>query len=175
MLPAASFPLQVKRKESISLRYLCHSHTLYVDSRFQIPDASRKILEANLKRNIFLLSFCCLLPPAASHLGWILATWIFLDQTCCYSIVVAKYNSFIKILIEIIPSSLFSTMGSFLSRFVVLPVLKGILRIYDIVPFSNYWTYQFVPTGLIKLVVHRAVLSRENLYKGMSISASFHM
>jgi len=56
-------------------------------------------------------------------------------------------------------------MGAFLSRFVLVPVLKGILRIYDIVPFSNYWTYTNMLTGLIKLVVHRAVLSRENLYK----------
>lgn len=60
-------------------------------------------------------------------------------------------------------------MGAFLSRFVLVPVLKGILRIYDIVPFSNYWTFTNMLTGLIKLVVHRAVLSRENLYKGVSI------
>ena len=66
-------------------------------------------------------------------------------------------------------------MGAFLSRFVLVPVLKGILRIYDIVPFSNYWTYTNMLTGLIKLVVHRAVLSRENLYKGVSILTSFFL
>ncbi len=66
-------------------------------------------------------------------------------------------------------------MGAFLSRFVLVPVLKGILRIYDIVPFSNYWTYTNMLTGLIKLVVHRAVLSRENLYKGVSILTSFSL
>ena len=66
-------------------------------------------------------------------------------------------------------------MGAFLSRFVLVPVLKGIRRIYDIVPFSNYWTYTNMLTGLIKLVVHRAVLSRENLYKGVSILTSFFL
>mmetsp|Transcript_8657 Transcript_8657/g.16135 ORF Transcript_8657/g.16135 Transcript_8657/m.16135 type:complete len:658 (-) Transcript_8657:209-2182(-) len=56
-------------------------------------------------------------------------------------------------------------MGSFLSRFVLVPALKGILRLYNIVPFSRFWTYDFVPTGLIKLIVHRTILQKENLYK----------
>mmetsp|Transcript_16168 Transcript_16168/g.34943 ORF Transcript_16168/g.34943 Transcript_16168/m.34943 type:complete len:655 (+) Transcript_16168:228-2192(+) len=56
-------------------------------------------------------------------------------------------------------------MGNLFSIDVLLPALKAILRIYDIVPFSNFWTYRFVPTGLIKLIVHRAVMGKENLYK----------
>lgn len=50
-------------------------------------------------------------------------------------------------------------------NFALIPVLEWILVLYDVVPFSTYWTYSFVPTGLIKLIVHRTVLERRNLYK----------
>ncbi len=57
-------------------------------------------------------------------------------------------------------------LGPTLERYLILPLLQGILVLYDISPVSNWMTYRFILTGLIKLVVHRAVLDRQNLYKG---------
>jgi len=59
-------------------------------------------------------------------------------------------------------------MGDIVSKYVLVPLLEGILLLYNIVPFSNYFTYRNMITGLIKLVVHRALLNRRNLYKGNS-------
>lgn len=49
--------------------------------------------------------------------------------------------------------------------FFLVPFLRLVLAVYDIVPFSNFWKYKFVPTGLIKLIVHRTILEKRNLYK----------
>ena len=43
--------------------------------------------------------------------------------------------------------------------------LKAILVILDALPFSRFWTCRFIPTGVIKILVHRAVLERKNIYK----------
>ncbi len=59
-------------------------------------------------------------------------------------------------------------MGDIVSKYAFVPLLESILLLYDIIPFSNYFTYRNMLTGLIKLVVHRAVLNRRNLYKGKS-------
>lgn len=57
-------------------------------------------------------------------------------------------------------------MGSLISTdFVILPLLEAILVLYNVVPFSKFWTYYFVPTGLIKLVVHRKLMEKYNLYR----------
>lgn len=53
--------------------------------------------------------------------------------------------------------------------FFLIPILQGILVIFNIVPFSRFWTYEFVPTALIKLIVHRTVLEKLNLYRGMHV------
>mmetsp|Transcript_10722 Transcript_10722/g.18263 ORF Transcript_10722/g.18263 Transcript_10722/m.18263 type:complete len:894 (-) Transcript_10722:135-2816(-) len=55
-------------------------------------------------------------------------------------------------------------MGSVLSYFLV-PICEAILVAYSIAPFSTFWTDVFVPTGLIKLVIHRYVLNQNNLYR----------
>jgi len=57
-------------------------------------------------------------------------------------------------------------MGSVISTdFILIPLLEALLVLYNVVPFSRFWTYYFVPTGLIKLVAHRKVLERLNLYR----------
>ena len=57
-------------------------------------------------------------------------------------------------------------MGDFLSKYILVPFLEGLLLLYDVAPFSNYLTYRNLLTGLIHLVAHRAILNRRNLYKG---------
>jgi hypothetical protein len=57
-------------------------------------------------------------------------------------------------------------MGQIISTdFIVIPLLEAILVLYNVVPFSNFFTYRFVPTGLVKLVVHRVLLEKLNLYR----------
>lgn len=57
-------------------------------------------------------------------------------------------------------------MGGVISlEYFLIPIFEAVLVIYSIVPFSVFWTYKFVLTGLIKLVVHRYVLDRKNLYR----------
>ena len=52
----------------------------------------------------------------------------------------------------------------------LIPLLEGVLHLYNVVPFSTFWTYKVVTTGLIKLVVHRVVLEKNNLYRSESNS-----
>lgn len=50
-------------------------------------------------------------------------------------------------------------------EFVTIPLYEAALVLYNLVPFSTFWTYKFVPTGLLKLVIHRTVLEKQNLYR----------
>ena len=58
-------------------------------------------------------------------------------------------------------------MGGVISFFLV-PICEAILVAYSIVPFSVFWTYKFIPTGLLKLIIHRYVLNKNNLYRSKS-------
>lgn len=49
--------------------------------------------------------------------------------------------------------------------FFLLPFLEGVLILYNVVPFSRFWTYRFWPTGILKLVIHRKILEKCNLYR----------
>lgn len=52
-----------------------------------------------------------------------------------------------------------------LPDFILVPIYEGIVFLYSVVPYSRYWTYKNVITGLIKLIVHRTVLEKNNLYR----------
>ena len=58
-------------------------------------------------------------------------------------------------------------MGQIISSdSILIPLLEAILAFYNVVPFSNFFTYEFVPTGIFKLAVHRILLQKYNLYQG---------
>lgn len=58
-------------------------------------------------------------------------------------------------------------MGQIISiDYILVPLLEAILYIYSVAPFSDFFTYRFVPTGLLKLITHRTVLEKRNLYPG---------
>jgi len=59
-------------------------------------------------------------------------------------------------------------MGNSISSvtdFFLIPLYRAILYLYDIVPFSRFWTYRVTLTGLIHLVLHRSLLEKLNLYR----------
>mmetsp|Transcript_10143 Transcript_10143/g.15567 ORF Transcript_10143/g.15567 Transcript_10143/m.15567 type:complete len:895 (+) Transcript_10143:59-2743(+) len=56
-------------------------------------------------------------------------------------------------------------ISTFLTDNIFVPLAEGILILYDILPYSSWFTYVFFPTGLIHLLVHRYVLDKRNLYK----------
>ena len=63
-------------------------------------------------------------------------------------------------------------MGAVVSYFAI-PICEAILVAYSIAPFSTFWTYVFVPTGLLKLIIHRYVLNSNNLYRSKSCLCIF--
>ena len=60
-------------------------------------------------------------------------------------------------------------MGGVISLdYFLIPILEIVMFLFDVVPYSRFWTYSFIPTGLVKLVVHRTLLEKNNLYKSKS-------
>ena len=61
-------------------------------------------------------------------------------------------------------------MGQIISLdFIIIPLCEAIVYVFSVIPFSNFFTNTFVPTGLVKLIAHRIILEKLNLYSGMYI------
>lgn len=56
-------------------------------------------------------------------------------------------------------------MGQIISLdFIIIPLCEAIVYVFSVIPFSNFFTNTFVPTGLVKLIAHRVILEKLNLY-----------